>query len=263
VGTNPAKLPATFSQPGPALILDAAIVLFGSLAGGFVSGLAGFGTGLVALGIWLHAMDPKLAATLVLFCSVISQVQTIPNVWHAIDRRRVGPFIVGGIVGVPLGAMLVAYLAPEAFRLSVGVLLVTFSLFMLSGGPRRKLAWGGWLADTGIGFGGGVMGGLAGLSGPLPIIWATLRAWTRDERRGVFQAYNLAVLFTALLAHVAAGLFTAELVRLALIALPGTLSGAFLGARLYRRLSDRRFDQLVLSLLALSGVVLVWTSLVG
>ena len=30
-----------------------AILLFGALAGGFVSGLAGFGTALMALGIWL------------------------------------------------------------------------------------------------------------------------------------------------------------------------------------------------------------------
>lgn len=242
------------------MIEDAAIVLLGSMAGGFVSGLAGFGTGLVALGIWLHAINPKLAATLVVVCSVVAQMQTIRTVWHAVDRARVGPFILGGVAGVPLGAVLVAYLAPDAFRLAVGVLLVGFSSFMLWGQPRRRLAWGGRLADTAIGFGGGVMGGLAGLSGPLPIIWATLRAWSRDERRGVFQAYNLAVLCAALVAHAAAGLLTAELLRLVLIALPGTFAGAFLGARLYRRLSDRRFDQLVLSLLALSGVILVWTS---
>jgi len=30
-----------------------ALLLFGALAGGFVSGLAGFGTALMALGIWL------------------------------------------------------------------------------------------------------------------------------------------------------------------------------------------------------------------
>ncbi len=34
----------------------------GALVAGFVSGLAGFGTGLVALGFWLHVIDPLLAA---------------------------------------------------------------------------------------------------------------------------------------------------------------------------------------------------------
>jgi uncharacterized membrane protein YfcA len=37
-------------------------VLAGALLAGFVSGLTGFGTGLVALGLWLHVVDPILAA---------------------------------------------------------------------------------------------------------------------------------------------------------------------------------------------------------
>ena len=43
-----------------------------------------------------------------------------------------------------------------------------------------------------------------------------------------------------------------ELGRLAVVALPGTLAGAWLGARTYRRLSDRRFHVVVLGLLAAS-----------
>ena len=35
--------------------------LVGALAGGFVSGLAGFGTGLMALGIWLYVLPPSMA----------------------------------------------------------------------------------------------------------------------------------------------------------------------------------------------------------
>ena len=45
------------------------IMLFlGALAGGFVSGLAGFGTALMALGIWLYVVPPSVAVPLVLIC---------------------------------------------------------------------------------------------------------------------------------------------------------------------------------------------------
>src|SRR5260370_399046 len=37
-----------------------AILLAGALAGGFVSGLAGFGTALMALGIWLYILPPAV-----------------------------------------------------------------------------------------------------------------------------------------------------------------------------------------------------------
>jgi len=47
--------------------LDAAtyaILLAGALAGGFVSGLAGFGTALMALGIWLYILPPAISVPL-------------------------------------------------------------------------------------------------------------------------------------------------------------------------------------------------------
>jgi uncharacterized protein len=168
-------------------------------------------------------------------------------VWHAIDARRVWPMLTAGLAGVPLGTLLVTRLDPAAFRLGMDVLLLGFSAFMLLGRLRPRLAWGGRTADAAVGLGGGVLGGLAGLSGPLPTMWATLRGWGKDERRGVFQAFNLTVLGAALASHAAA--------------VPGTLAGARLGAQAYRRLSDRRFHEVVLGLLGLSGFALVWTSL--
>ena len=56
-----------------------AILLAGALAGGFVSGLAGFGTALMALGIWLYILPPAVAVPLVLICSVSSQISTLPS----------------------------------------------------------------------------------------------------------------------------------------------------------------------------------------
>lgn len=237
------------------------VVLAGAVAGGFVSGLAGFGTGLVALGIWLHVLAPATAATLVVVCSVVSQAQTIPAIWHAIDRARIWPMLAGGLLGVPLGTRLLTHLDPSAFRLGMGILLLGYSGFMLSSRVRTRVAWGGRMADGAVGFAGGILGGLAGLSGPLPTVWATLRGWGKDERRGVFQAFNLTILTAVAVAHAASGLMTAELGRVAVLALPGTLAGTWLGSHAYRRLSDQRFHEVVLSLLGLSGLTLVWSSL--
>ena len=53
----------------------------------------------------------------------------------------------------------------------------------------------------------------------------------------------------------------AEVFWLALLALPGTLIGAWLGVRTYHALSDRNFRDVVLALLFLSGLGLVWSSI--
>jgi uncharacterized membrane protein YfcA len=240
-------------------VITSLVVFAGALAGGFVSGLAGFGTGITALGIWLYAVKPAQAAALVVICSVVAQLQTIPTIWHAIDRRRVLPFIIPGLVGVPLGTHLLGHVSPGAFRLVVGILLLTFSTCMLFS-PYLKVRTGSRLADGGVGFVAGILGGLAGLSGPLPTLWAMFHKWGKDERRSVFQAFNLTILVAALASYATTGLLSAELAKLFLAAFPGTLAGAWLGARIYRRLSDRHFERLVLYLLALSGAILTWNS---
>lgn len=236
------------------------VVVAGAIAGSFVSGLAGFGTGLVALGFWLHVVDPAPAATLVAVCSVVAQAQTLPTVWHAVDGARIWPIVVAGIAGVPAGTMLLSSLDPQVFRLCVGVLLIGFSAFMLLGRVEAHITWGGRPADAAMGFAGGVLAGFTGLSGVFPIIWATLRGWGKDARRGVFQVFNLVILAAVVVWHVASGLVTGELVRLILVALPGTFFGAWCGARVYRRLSDRRFHVVVLCLLGLSGITLILAS---
>ena len=238
-----------------------AVLLFGALAGGFVSGLAGFGTALMALGIWLYVVTPDVAVQLVLICSIIAQTWTMPSIWKSIDFRMVWPFLVGGLAGVPLGTLLVAYADPRHFKLAVGILLLIFPAALYLQRRPLALSIGGKPADTAIGFAGGVLGGLAGLSGPIPILWASVRGWGKDERRGLFQMFNWTILTAALVVQAGSGLIAHQTMWLALVVLPATIGGAWLGARAYHALSDGNFRDVVLGLLFLSGVTLVWSSI--
>jgi len=238
-----------------------ALLLFGALAGGFVSGLAGFGTALMALGIWLYVLPPSLAVPLVLICSVCSQISTLPAMWKVLDFRLAAPFVIGGLAGMPIGTLLVARADPQIFKLSVGAMLLVFPAALFFVRKPMAFQFGGRPADAAVGFAGGILGGLAGLSGPLPTLWASVRGWTKDQRRGVFQIFNGTVLGAALLLQIAGGFVKGDVAWLALLALPGTLIGARIGMRVYQALSDRNFYDLVLALLFLSGLGLLWSSI--
>ena len=151
------------------------ILLAGAIAGGFVSGLAGFGTALMALGIWLYVLPPSMAVTLVIICSIIAQTWTLPSMWRSFDLSLVWPFLIGGLAGVPVGTLLIAHADPRVFKLSMGILLLVFPVALLLNRDRIAFRFGGKFADGAIGFAGGILGGLAGLSGPLPTLWASLR----------------------------------------------------------------------------------------
>lgn len=238
-----------------------AVLFLGALAGGFVSGLAGFGTALMALGIWLYVLPPSIAVPLVLICSIVAQTSTLPSFWRSFDFRLVWPFLIGGLAGVPLGTLLIAHADPRIFKLSVGVLLLVFPTALYFNRNPTPVSFGGRVADGMVGFAGGILGGLAGLSGPLPTLWASVRGWGKDERRGIFQTFNWTVLTTSLCLQAGTGFVTPEVLWLALFVLPATISGAWLGARTYRAISDRNFRDAVLGLLFLSGIGLVWSSL--
>jgi uncharacterized protein len=236
------------------------LLIVGALAGGFVSGLAGFGTALMALGIWLYVLPPSVAVPLVLVCSVIAQSATLPSMWKSFDLTLVWPFLLGGLLGVPIGTMLVAHADPNVFKLTIGVLLLVFPTALYFSAPMA-FEFGGRIADGVVGFIGGILGGLAGLSGPPPILWASIRGWGKDERRGIFQTFNWTVLFIAFCLQAAGGLVGREVIWLTVLAFPATLVGTWLGARLYHALSDRNFRDVVLGMLFLSGAILVWNSL--
>jgi uncharacterized membrane protein YfcA len=240
---------------------QAVLVLAGALAGGLVNGLTGFGTALTALGIWLYAIDPAVASSLVIFCSVFSQLQTMHLIWRAISWRRVFVFILPGVVGVPIGTLLLPHISPWIFKLVVGGFLVVYSGYVLARKIQIQSDWGGGGADGVVGFFGGVLGGLAGLSGVLPVVWTDVRGWTKEQRRSVLQTFNMAILSLALVSHFVSGLVTRQVLIAAIIALPGTIAGAQFGAFIYRRLADHSYQRVIMLLLLLSGVALIWSSL--
>jgi uncharacterized membrane protein YfcA len=231
------------------------------LCGGFVTGLAGFGTGLTALAFWLHVVNPVVAAALVVSCSVVAQAQSLYTVRRAITWGRAWPFLAGGIIGVPLGVASLQLVAPQTLKLFLGLFLIGYTVVMLGFRRFPTFAWGGRVADGMVGFGGGALGGLAGLSGPLPTIWCGLRGWSADAQRAVYQPFNLIILAIVLCTYITRGTMTVEIWRLVFMCIPATILGAYLGIRAYGHVNDQQFRVLVLCLLLVSGIVLTVSNL--
>lgn len=240
---------------------DIAIVVAGALAAGFVNGLSGTGYALVALGFWLQAMSPLTAAPLTALCGVAGHVQSLPRIWNGVRWSRLWPMLAAGVVGVPVGTLLLDHVRPAPLKVGVGVFLIAYSAWMAFVRRPPLVSGGGRLADAAVGLVGGVMGGMASLSGPAPAIWAQLRGFGKNEQRGINQPFNMSVLFLAVVSAGIAGFLDRTFVVWAAIAVPTTLIGARIGLALYGRVTDVQFRYVVLALLCLSGVTLIVTSL--
>lgn len=239
------------------------IVLAGAAAAGFAQGVSGFAFSLVALSIWAWAVEPQLAAPMSVFGALVGQLVALPWVWRGFDLRKLLPLVVGGLIGVPLGALLLQWLDPILFRFGLGLFLLVYCPLMLLLPADFSWPHGGRAADGTAGFVGGVLGGLAGISGPVPTLWTTLRGWDKDTQRGVLQAFNITMHMATLTAYALSGAITGEiLVMFAWIA-PALAIPAVLGVLLFRRLATRTFRRMILLLLLVSGLTLVWGSVVA
>jgi len=236
-------------------------ILIGACLGGFVSGIAGFAFGLVSLAFWVWWIEPQFLAPMVVFGSLVAQMLSINTVLHKFDLKRVLPFVIGGALGVPVGVSLLGVVNVHMFRLSVGIILIVYCSSMLLIANAKPVTAGGRLADGVAGAIGGAMGGLAGLTGPAPTLWCTIRGWDKDTQRCVFQIFNIAMQVIAMTMYWAHGVLTPALGRVFGLMLPTIIIPALVGARLYRRINERVFRRIVLALLLLSGVVLLVSTL--
>jgi len=224
--------------------------------GGIVTGLAGFAMGLVVSGFWLHILSPAQTAALIVGYGLLVQTYGLWRLRHALRWRAVAPFILGGAVGIPIGAVLLTTLNPDYMRIGVGVLLIVYSTYALAR-PHLKPMHAGFAVETGVGVLNGVLAGMTGLAGPVITIWCQLRGWPKDTQRAIFQPVILAAFAMTAVSLAFAGAVTIDLVRLYVYGLPALAAGLWLGLKLYGHLDEAAFRRLILVLLFLSGITLI------
>ena len=240
---------------------DLILLLGGAIVAGFVQGLSGFAFSMVAMSFWVWGLDPKLASVMAVFGSLTGQLVAMASVRRGLHLGTLGPYLAGGLLGIPLGVYLLPMLDPKVFKQALGGLLLVWCPAMLLSGKFPHIRWGGRFADGIAGLAGGFMGGLGGITGAIPTLWSSLRGLEKSEQRAVIQNFNLATLAVTFVAYAATGVITvAMLPYLPLVAL-ALLIPARLGVRVYARLSQESFRKLVLLLLSFSGAALLVSSL--
>ena len=240
-------------------VSDAVLILVGAAAGGFINGLAGFGTALFALGFFLTVLPPTQAVALVLVVSVVTGLQGVWVVRAAIldNPKRLIRFLLPALVGIPLGLASLQLVDVAALRLVIATFLLIYGGFFLARRSLPKLERPTPIIDMAVGFLGGVLGGLASLSGALPTMWCAMRSWPKAETRAVLQPYNVSVLGLSAGLLALHGAYSSETLGFAVVAIPTALIFAQVGITIFKRIPDAAFQRLLISLCFVSGLILL------
>ncbi|WP_186426106.1 sulfite exporter TauE/SafE family protein [Cupriavidus metallidurans] len=233
------------------------IVALGAIVAGFVQGLSGFAFGMVAMSFWAWGVEPRLASAMSVFGALTGQLLAAFTVRRKFHLATVLPFLLGGIVGIPIGVSILPRLDVHLFKLCLGIVLVIWCPIMLFSNRIPPIRRGGRLADAVVGAIGGIMGGIGGFTGIAPTLWCTLRGFDKDKQRVVIQNFNLGALLVTMAVYVGTGIITRDMLPMFAIVAPAMLIPTLLGTRVYIGISDIAFRRIVLTLLTCSGVAML------
>lgn len=189
------------------------------------------------------------------------QIIAVFSVRRGFDLRRLMPFVLGGLAGLPLGLWLLPRLDVPLFKAVLGVFLLVVCPLMLVAERLPKVTHGGRVADAVAGAAGGVMGGLGGFTGVVPSLWCTLRGYEKDTQRSIIQNFNLTLLCVTFASYLATGVLQTSQLPLLAVVLPSMVVPSLLGARLYLKISPEAFRRVLLGLLTVSGAALAISGL--
>lgn len=235
------------------------IVAIGAAVAGFVQGLSGFAFGMVAMSFWAWVLDPRLAAALAVFGALTGQLLAVFSVRRGFNWPLLWPFLLGGLVGIPLGVLVLPHLDMDWFKAVLGALLALWCPVMLVAQRLPRIGGNRW-GDGAVGLVDGVLGGIGGFAGSVPTLWCTLRGFNKDTQRAVIQNFNLSMLSVTMAIYLATGIVTRDMAPMFAVVAPAMLIPTLLGTRLYIGISEVTFRRMVLGLLTCSGLTLLASS---
>jgi len=233
----------------PLIILIAGISL-----GFFVQTVAGFAGGLFALPIILQVIPMQEAvAYLSVFLCLFSILLVYRN-WTDIDKKTVRELSVGIIVGLAAGVGILKTGSPMVLKRLLGVFILLFVTYHFL--KKKKLTLPGRWGVL-FGLAGGVFSGMFSAGGPTYVMYV----YNRIDGAAVFRATLIGILSITNILRlpmlVVSDILTTQILITSLYIVPAFVLALFLGNRLYNKINEHTFKNILMILLVVSGISLL------
>ena len=225
------------------------------LLAGFIQGVSGFGSALVAIPLLSLIIDIKAAVPLCILNSLVITTYLSLKMRRHLDPEKLLPLCLAAVPGIIVGSTILKQVSSTIIRVSLGIMLITYSLFSLFTKPQpRKLhkAWS-WIA----GFLSGAIGAAFSAGGPPTIIYTTMSDWNKDAIKATLSGFFLFNSYLIAAVHAINGLTTIEIFTYFMISAPFVLLGTVLGTICYGKIPRDRYLQIIFAFLAGMGIMMV------
>lgn len=222
-------------------------------AAALLQSLTGFGFNLVASPLLTLILEPRQSVPALILLWIPLGLWLMRQERREINWQRVGLLLCGGLIGLPLGAHVVAVADKAVIRIVIGLVSVLAALALWKKAGRQIRAERA--ACVAIGVLSGALCGVSAMSGPPVVLFGLNQRWESKGLRADLLAY-----FT-LLSIGALGVFARERVLtsacgwLVMQMTPAAVAGLAVGVLLARRLQPNKYRSLALMVILVSGLL--------
>lgn len=245
--------------------LTSVVIFFASI----IHGIAGFG--LAQLGMGMLPLFRSVQSATIIF----SMIATVSNfrIWWSVkeefDLKEYLKLALGLILGMPLGIYIFNEMNEAQTKMFIGIILiVAVILLILDKQIKLTQKWFSdkeykpiWIVPLAVGIVAGVLGGAVAIPGPPMILYGTFMVasgeWNNKKMKSIFTAFFGTLMLYRVLNVVFIGDLTLQLVTEAVITLPAMLLGSWLGITIFKNISSKLFNWLVIALLAINALIIL------
>lgn len=233
-------------------LVYAAFVLFLAY---LVRGVAGFGSGLIAVPLLALAFPVQEVVPVVVFLDYIGSASQGLRNRKSIAWGEQLPLIPFSLIGVGVGLTLLSIAKEALLAQALGIFVIIYAVYQLLPLPTLR---GSRLYAAPFGFLGGFVGTIFGTGGPFYVIYLGLRALDKTAFRATFALNFLIDGAIRLAAFGLFGLFGGGVFLGAIAALPIVGLGLWMGGRVHTELSQKAYARIISAVVFVSGVALLF-----
>jgi uncharacterized membrane protein YfcA len=223
-----------------------------AFAGALIFGITGFGSALITIPLATHFVPLPFALALFAVVDLSSALAVgLENPKNAVraEWTRLVPMI---LAGTALGVTLLVHLPRATGMLLLGIFVISYALYSLLRRASTRVIRAGWGWVAGLC--GGITSTLFGAGGPPYAIYLSQRGLTKEQFRATMGFATMTSISVRVVAFLLTGsLLDSRVWMIALLAVPGGLTGIFVAKKLFKRISRDMLLRLVALLLLASG----------
>jgi uncharacterized protein len=225
------------------------------LLAGFVQGVTGFGSALVAIPLLSLFLDIKSAIPLCILNSLVITTYLSLKMKKHLDTKKILPLCIAAVPGIIVGSTILENVSSTIIRSWLGILLIAYSLYSLFSKPTPRKLHKIWCYIAG--FLSGAIGAAFSAGGPPTIIYTTLNDWKKDTIKATLSGFFLFNSYLIATVHAVNGLTSIETFTYFMISAPVVLLGTVLGSICYGRIPHTLYLRIIFTFLILMGIMMI------